>query len=130
MKLVTTATKTSAGTLAGVSVLLLQLLSILQIPLQTNGNVLSNKVVPICEAGCHCFGSEGNCPPYPTITESMLPTFRALNHTNPMDISIGCDPFLASACVSTLEFGEACVVELIAPNTTTESSCPSGYSYR
>jgi hypothetical protein len=87
---------------------------------------LSN--APICDAGCYCFGSEGNCPPKPTITDSMLPMYRALNHANPMDII--CDPFQSSSCVSTLEQGEACVVELIAPNATSDSSCPSGYSYQ
>jgi hypothetical protein len=122
----TATTTTSVISVAGVSVLLLQLLSILQIPVGTNGNVLSN--APICDAGCYCFGSEGNCPPKPTITDSMLPMYRALNHANPMDII--CDPFQSSSCVSTLEQGEACVVELIAPNATSDSSCPSGYSYQ
>jgi len=127
MKLIKISTTTSALPAAGVSVLLF-LLSILHLPVQTNGNVLSNKVVPICESGCHCYGSEGNCPSYPTITENMLPTFRALTHVNPKDLQ--CDPFESSACVSTIEEGEACVVDLIAPNATSESSCPSGYSYR
>lgn len=108
--------------------LLLQLLSILQAPVRTNGNVLSNRVVPICEAGCHCYGSEGNCPAYPTITETMLPTFRELNLVNPLEIR--CNPFQLPGCVSTLEEGEACVVNLIAPDTTVEASCPSGHSYR
>lgn len=128
MKLAKTVTRASLLPFARVSLLLLQILSILQIPARTNGSVLSNKVVPICEEGCHCFGSEGNCPSYPTITESMLPTYRTLIHTNPMEIR--CDPFQSTSCVSTLELGEACVVDLIASNTTTESSCPNGYSYR
>ena len=127
MKLIKISTTTSALPAAGVSVLLF-FLSILHLPVQTNGNVLSSKVVPICESGCHCYGSEGNCPSYPTITENMLPTFRAFTHVNPKDLQ--CDPFESSACVSTIEGGEACVVDLIAPNATSESSCPSGYSYR
>lgn len=108
--------------------LLLQLLSIVQNAVWTKGNVLSTKILPTCEDGCYCLGSEGSCPPKPTITESMLPTFRELNHINPLQIR--CDPFQLPGCVSTLEEGEACVVDLIAPDTTTEASCPSGYSYR
>ena len=127
MNLRNTATTTpSVISIAGVSVLLLQLLSILQIPVGTNGNVLSNR--PTCEGGCYCLGSEGNCPPIPTITDSMLPMYRALTHANPMVVS--CDPFQASTCVSTLEEGEACVLELIAPNATSGSSCPTEYSYQ
>lgn len=118
----------SSSSVSGVAVLLLQLLSILQTPLQTNGNILSNKVVPICEAGCHCFGSEGNCPSYPTITDNMLATYRALDHANPMNIQ--CDPFQSLSCVSGLRQGEACVVDLVTPDTTTESSCPNNHSYR
>lgn len=121
-------TTTSALPVAGVSVLLFQLLSLLDTAVQTNGNVLSNRVVPICESGCHCFGSEGDCPSYPTITDNMLPTYRELVHENPM--AVNCDPFQASACVSTLEAGEACVVDLIAPSDTSEATCPSGYSYQ
>ena len=124
----TTMTTTSALPVAGVSVLLLQFLSLLDTAVQTNGNVLSNRVVAICESGCHCFGSEGDCPSYPVITDSMLPTYRELVHENPM--SVRCDPFQSSACVSTLEVGEACVVDLIAPNATSEATCPTGYSYR
>ena len=127
MKLTTTVT-------TGALVPFLKLYLVLQFSVPTNGNVLSKKVVPTCESGCHCLGSEGNCPSYPTITESMLPTYRALNHANPMDIDVACDPFQSSTCVSTLEQGEACVVELIAPkanqNSTENSSCPSGTSYR
>jgi len=135
--MMTTATTTRSSPLilpiSGVTVLLLQLLSIIQMPMRTNGNVLSNKVVPICEAGCHCFGSGGNCPAYPTITETMLPTYRALNYVDPLEVR--CDPFNSTAteCVPTLEQGEACVVDLIAPDdTTSESSttCPNDYSYR
>jgi len=119
-------TATTTPSVAGVSVLLLQLLSILQIPVGTNGNVLSK--IPSCEGGCYCLGGEGDCPPKPTLTDSMLPMYRALTHANPMVVS--CDPFQASICVSTLEEGEACVVELIAPNSTSGSSCPTGYSYQ
>ena len=130
MKLMTTATTSSPLLLriSGVTVLLLQLLSIIQSPVRTNGNVLSNKVVPICEAGCHCYGSEGKCPAYPIITETMLPTYKALSYVDPLEVR--CDPFNSTECVSTLEQGEACVVDLIAPDTTSESMCPDGYSYR
>mmetsp|Transcript_15437 Transcript_15437/g.31975 ORF Transcript_15437/g.31975 Transcript_15437/m.31975 type:complete len:471 (+) Transcript_15437:516-1928(+) len=125
MVLITASTTISSNSIVGISVLLLQLLLILQIPAHTNANgVFSNKVVPVCEAGCHCFGSEGNCPSFPIITDSMIPTFRALNHTNPM--AVLCDPFLATTCVPEVEEGEACVVELIASG----SSCPSEYTYR
>jgi len=121
----TTRTSSSAWSVAkGPFVLLvLQLLAV-----RTNGNVLSNRVVPICDSGCHCFGSEGDCPAYPTITDDMLPTFRELTHENPM--SVRCDPFQSSTCVSSLEIGEACVVDLIPPTAAEAATCPSGYSYR
>ena len=122
---ITRMTTTTAGALS--VALVLQLLAVL--PVRTNGNVL--RFVPICDSGCHCFGSEGDCPPFPTVTDTMLPTYRELVHDNPM--SVRCDPFQTSACVSSLEVGEACVVDLIPPNATvaaTQTTCPSGYSYQ
>mmetsp|Transcript_6762 Transcript_6762/g.19545 ORF Transcript_6762/g.19545 Transcript_6762/m.19545 type:complete len:232 (+) Transcript_6762:537-1232(+) len=105
------------------------LLSTIFIPIANTANVLTNRVVPICENGCFCFGSEGNCPAFPKITDSMIPDFRALTLVNPM--SVACDPFVnAGACVPALEEGEACVVQTIAPKDDPEAKCPSGHSYR
>lgn len=58
----------------------------------------------------------------------MLKTFRELNLVNPM--KVWCDPLQLTECISTLEEGEACVVDLIAPDSIQEAPCPSGYSYR
>jgi hypothetical protein len=113
------------------SAILLLLILLLEIPQNTNGDVLSNKVVPRCEEGCHCLGADeiGGCPALPPpIEENTLKTFRALTHNNPLFIK--CDPFQSTNCVTTLEEGEACTVELIAPELTTTESCPIGYSYR
>lgn len=111
--------------LAGVSVLL-QLILLLQTPAHTRANIFSNKIIPSCEDGCHCFGSEGNCPSFPTVTENTIPMYRALNLTNPM--STLCDPFLATTCVPEFEEGEACVVDLIPESSG--ASCPDKYTYR
>jgi len=112
-----------------VTVILLLLILLEMLP-NTTGNVLSNKFVPRCEeGGCHCLGADiDDCPALPTIKEDTLSTFRALTHTNPMFIR--CDPFQSKDCVITLEEGEACTIELIAPEITITESCPSGYSYR
>eukprot|EP00536_Pseudo-nitzschia_multiseries_P009443 jgi/Psemu1/23191/gm1.23191_g len=94
-------------------------------------NVLSNRVVPICEDNCHCFGSGGDCPSFPAATETMIADFRSLTLENPM--SVTCDPFMStttSSCVPALEEGEACVVELLSGDAAAAATCPSGQSYR
>lgn len=126
MKLFTGATKNSATLTTGVSVLLLQILSILQVPSQIDATVLSN--LPACEDGCHCLGSNGTCPELPTITEGMISSYRAMIHTNALDVF--CDFTLSLQCVPSLEQGEACAVELIPPSESTGSSCPDDFSYQ
>ena len=127
MKLIAGTTKASATSISGLSLLLFYIVSILQIPVQTDANVLSNKVLPNCD-GCPCIQNGTACPELPTISESMIPTFRAMTHVNPIDVL--CNPFLSLQCMHTLEQGEACAVELLPPSEPTGSSCPDNYSYR
>ena len=96
-------------------------------------NVL-NKLPSCGDDGCHCNGA-AECPDLPTISSTTLANFKALQHVNPMRVR--CDPFLSAQCVEnpvtqqpSLESGEACVVEMIAPLDGAGESCPSGYSYR
>lgn len=106
--------------------MLLQLILALQTPVHTSADIFSNNVIPSCEDGCHCFGSEGNCPSFPTVTENTIPMYRGLKLTNTMDII--CDPFLATTCVPGFVEGEACVVDLIPESSG--ASCPGEYTYR
>ncbi|KAG7368276.1 filamentous hemagglutinin family outer membrane protein [Nitzschia inconspicua] len=82
--------------------------------------------LPECgENQCHCTGA-AECPALPTIVDSVVNNFRALDHANPMTIQ--CDPFASTTCVQGLTSGEACVVELIPP-ASGGGTCPDNFSY-
>jgi len=97
-------------------------LMLLTLPSVVHADIISSR--PNCD-GCHCLGAE-TCPILPIVDPDAVATYKALTHTNP--VNIRCDPFLSASCVETLEQGEACVVEMIPPSESGES-CPSGYSY-
>lgn len=92
----------------------------------TTANIL--KRLPKCgEDQCHCTGAVDGCPALPFIDSGFVNNYRTLTHANPMIIQ--CDPFASTNCVRNLTVGEACIVELIAPEDGT-GTCPDDYSYQ
>ena len=92
----------------------------------TSASILTR--VPKCgEEQCHCTGAVDGCPALPVINQNFVNMYSSLTHANPM--AIQCDPFASTSCVRGLTEGQACVVELIAPEDGS-GVCPDDYSYQ